>query len=88
MCNNAFHCIISKANDRDASLVCIVNPTNPTGDYWNVNEIKDYIEKNCERDTTVIVGEQFSAYHLELCCRLLNALISPSPLKNNNILTL
>ncbi len=49
--------MIFKANDRNATLMCIVNPTNPTGDYWNVNEIKEYIESNCEPETTVIVGE-------------------------------
>ncbi len=57
--------MIFKANDRGASLMCIVNPTNPTGDYWNINEIKAYIESSCEPETTVIVGRWPPAY-LEL----------------------
>eukprot|EP01084_Bolivina_argentea_P110771 197725_1 len=42
--------------------MCIVNPTNPTGDYWNVNEIKEYIERNCELETTVIVDESMQPW--------------------------
>lgn len=44
--------------DRSATLMCLVNPTNPTGDYWNVDEMKAYLEGACDAGTTVIVGER------------------------------
>lgn len=40
--------------------MCLVNPTNPTGDYWNVEEMKTYLEGACDAGTTVIVGESTS----------------------------
>lgn len=45
------------ANDRSATLLCVVNPTNPTGDYWGIEEMKAYIGESCDPGTTVIVGE-------------------------------
>lgn len=45
------------ATDRSATLMCLVNPTNPTGDYWGVEEMKAFIEGGCDAGTTVIVGE-------------------------------
>ena len=32
------------ADDAGATLMCMVNPTNPTGDYMTVETIKAYIE--------------------------------------------
>lgn len=45
------------ATDRSATLMCLVNPTNPTGDYWGIQEMKAFIEEGCDAGTTVIVGE-------------------------------
>eukprot|EP00288_Rhodomonas_lens_P012910 CAMPEP_0177706930 /NCGR_PEP_ID=MMETSP0484_2-20121128/9483_1 /TAXON_ID=354590 /ORGANISM="Rhodomonas lens, Strain RHODO" /LENGTH=377 /DNA_ID=CAMNT_0019218415 /DNA_START=43 /DNA_END=1176 /DNA_ORIENTATION=+ len=45
------------ASDRTASLMCLVNPSNPTGDYMPLDEMKDYLVTNCAEDTTVIVDE-------------------------------
>ncbi|CAN0587462.1 unnamed protein product, partial [Laminaria digitata] len=45
------------STDRSATLLCMVNPTNPTGDYWGVEEMKAFIEGGCDAGTTVIVGE-------------------------------
>lgn len=33
-------------DDASATLLCMVNPTNPTGDYLKVDAIKAYIEQN------------------------------------------
>ncbi|CAM9677941.1 unnamed protein product, partial [Heterosigma akashiwo] len=49
-------------DDRSAKLMCIVNPTNPTGDYWNKAEAKAYIEEQCEPGTTVIVDESMQPW--------------------------
>lgn len=46
------------STDRSATLMCLVNPTNPTGDYWGVEEMKAFIERGCDSGTTVIVGEE------------------------------
>lgn len=45
-----------KSNDMNAVLTCMVNPTNPTGDYLSVEDMKSYIEENCPEGHTVIVG--------------------------------
>ncbi|CAM9696335.1 unnamed protein product, partial [Choristocarpus tenellus] len=45
----------TSADDKSATLLCIVNPTNPTGEYWDLAKVKVYIEDSCERGTTVIV---------------------------------
>ena len=34
-------------NNEKANLVCLINPNNPTGDYLNINEMKQYITDNC-----------------------------------------
>lgn len=44
--------------DRSATLMCMVNPTNPTGDYWGIEKMKAFIEGGCDAGTTVIVGER------------------------------
>lgn len=49
--------------DRSATLMCLVNPTNPTGDYWDVEEMKTYLEGACDAGTTVIVGENKKQKH-------------------------
>ncbi|CAM9566862.1 unnamed protein product [Chrysoparadoxa australica] len=50
------------SDDRGASLMCLVNPTNPTGDYWSVPEVKAHIETTCAPDTTVIVDESMQPW--------------------------
>jgi len=51
-----------KYNDRSATLTCMVNPTNPTGDYLSVEEMKAYIEKECPDHHTVIVDESMQPW--------------------------
>lgn len=35
-------------DDASATLLCLVNPTNPTGDYLTVEAMKSYIEANAQ----------------------------------------
>ena len=53
---------VVEAGDRSANLVCMVNPTNPTGDYMNVEEIKDYIEASVPDGATVVVDESMQLW--------------------------
>ncbi|PHJ22104.1 class i ii superfamily protein [Cystoisospora suis] len=41
---------------RDAKLVCMVNPCNPTGDFLELESLKKYIEE-CQDSSTIIVDE-------------------------------
>ena len=43
-------------NDPSAALMCLVNPTNPTGDYLDCATMRTYIEANAADGSTVIVG--------------------------------
>ena len=52
----------SSAEDSDARLLCMVNPSNPTGDYLSVNKIMRYIEENCTGGSTVIVDESMQPW--------------------------
>ncbi|CAG8504814.1 11204_t:CDS:2 [Racocetra fulgida] len=48
--------ILSPQDTTRATLSCIVNPCNPTGDYKNVAEMKKWILDNVEEGGVVIVG--------------------------------
>mmetsp|Transcript_12632 Transcript_12632/g.16431 ORF Transcript_12632/g.16431 Transcript_12632/m.16431 type:complete len:392 (-) Transcript_12632:382-1557(-) len=54
--------VTAPADDREAKLMCIVNPTNPTGDYWNKSKMMKYLEDSCEAGTTVIVDESMQPW--------------------------
>ncbi|KAG3108051.1 hypothetical protein PI124_g11629 [Phytophthora idaei] len=49
-------------NDPKAALTCLVNPTNPTGDYMNVDKMKSYIETNCPDNHTIIIDESMQPW--------------------------
>jgi len=49
-------------SDKTASLLSIVNPCNPTGDFLLVEEIKSLIENNCESGSTVLVDESMQIW--------------------------
>ncbi|DAZ97655.1 TPA: hypothetical protein N0F65_003973 [Lagenidium giganteum] len=49
-------------NDKNAALTCLVNPTNPTGDYLQVEEMKKYIEEHCPDDHTIIIDESMQPW--------------------------
>jgi len=51
-----------KWNDKSAKLLCLVNPTNPTGDYWNIQEMKTYIEEQCPDNSAVLVDESMQMW--------------------------
>jgi len=44
------------------SMLSIVNPCNPTGEYLSVDDLKAYIEKICEQSTTVLVDESMQLW--------------------------
>ncbi|CAG8642710.1 19790_t:CDS:2 [Cetraspora pellucida] len=54
--------ILSPNDTTRATLSCIVNPCNPTGDYKNVAEMKKWILDNVEEGGVIIVGMVFSLY--------------------------
>lgn len=47
---------------RAFSILAIVNPCNPTGEYKEVAELKAYIEKICTPGTTVLVDESMQPW--------------------------
>ncbi|TMW69630.1 hypothetical protein Poli38472_001786 [Pythium oligandrum] len=49
-------------DDRNAALTCLVNPTNPTGDYMEVEEMKKYIETYCPDNHTIIIDESMQPW--------------------------
>jgi histidinol-phosphate/aromatic aminotransferase/cobyric acid decarboxylase-like protein len=53
-----------KANwdDKSARLTCMVNPTNPTGDYLPVEEMKKFIETNCGNGSFVVIDESMQPW--------------------------
>ncbi|CAG8487301.1 12089_t:CDS:10 [Ambispora gerdemannii] len=54
--------ILSGQEERSASLLCIVNPCNPTGDYFVLEELKQWIEANVEDGGVVIVDESMQPW--------------------------
>lgn len=49
-------------SDKSARLTCMVNPTNPTGDYLNVDEMKRFIETNCGDGSYVVIDESMQPW--------------------------
>lgn len=49
-------------DDRSAALTCLVNPTNPTGDYMDVAAMKAYIEAHCPDNHTIIIDESMQPW--------------------------
>mmetsp|Transcript_30100 Transcript_30100/g.44009 ORF Transcript_30100/g.44009 Transcript_30100/m.44009 type:complete len:398 (+) Transcript_30100:258-1451(+) len=52
----------TSADDDSANLMCLVNPTNPTGDYMRVDALKCYIQNRCRRGTSVLVDESMQPW--------------------------
>lgn len=49
-------------NDEAAGLYCLVNPTNPTGDYMPVEELKQWIETSVPDGAAVTVDESMQLW--------------------------
>ena len=49
-------------NDKSARLTCMVNPTNPTGDYLKVSEMRNFIETNCGDGSFVVIDESMQPW--------------------------
>jgi len=49
-------------NNLETDITCIINPCNPTGEYKNITELKEYIEKYCKKNSLVIVDESMQLW--------------------------
>ncbi len=49
--------ILDPSNPERADMLCIVNPCNPTGDYFSVEPLKKWIRDNVKQGGCVIVGK-------------------------------
>ena len=49
-------------HDTSAKLTCMVNPTNPTGDYLPVEAMKHYIETHCGDGSFVVIDESMQPW--------------------------
>ena len=59
---NDYNEIVDLEAKQDVGLMCCVNPTNPTGDYMNIQEMKDFIEKIATPGMTIIVDESMQPW--------------------------
>lgn len=50
------------ADPRQASLVCIVNPNNPTGEFWGRKQMEAWITDNVAPGTWVVVDESILCF--------------------------
>jgi len=50
-------------DDPDAPLTCLVNPNNPTGDWWTRDRVLSHIERYCNDGSTVLVDESMLMWH-------------------------
>ncbi|KAJ2841195.1 hypothetical protein GGI22_007999, partial [Coemansia erecta] len=60
--NNGFHLLPSDAPDK-ANVVCLVNPCNPTGDYLDLPELKQWIDDNALPGGYVLIDESMQPWH-------------------------
>lgn len=49
--------ILDPSSSERADMLCIVNPCNPTGDYFSVEPLKEWIKNNVKQGGCVIVGK-------------------------------
>ncbi|KAI8067666.1 pyridoxal phosphate-dependent transferase [Gilbertella persicaria] len=55
--------ILEPSNPEKADMLCIVNPCNPTGDYFSVEPLKAWIKDNVKSGGCVIVDESMQPWH-------------------------
>lgn len=55
--------VISATDPRPATLTCLVNPNNPTGQYMHIEEMKKYIEEHCPDNSVIMVDESMQIWH-------------------------
>ena len=55
------------SNDKTSNLLCIINPNNPTGEYMNLNDLKNYILDNLDHQSNdcqyIIVDESMQPWY-------------------------
>ncbi|KAI9273693.1 pyridoxal phosphate-dependent transferase [Sporodiniella umbellata] len=57
--------ILEPENPAAVDMLCIVNPCNPTGEYYSVDIMKSWIEKNIKDEGCVIVDESMQVWSSE-----------------------
>ncbi|KAI9469968.1 MAG: pyridoxal phosphate-dependent transferase [Benjaminiella poitrasii] len=55
--------ILDPSNPEKVDMICIVNPCNPTGDYFSVEPLKEWIRNNVKSGGCVIVDESMQPWH-------------------------
>ncbi|KAG1051236.1 hypothetical protein G6F43_006544 [Rhizopus delemar] len=55
--------ILDPSNTERADMLCIVNPCNPTGDYFSVEPLREWIRNNVKQGGCVIVDESMQPWH-------------------------
>ncbi|KAI9489684.1 pyridoxal phosphate-dependent transferase [Zychaea mexicana] len=60
--NNEFE-IMDPTYKEPVDLLCVVNPCNPTGDYFDVESLKAFIKANVVSGGTVLVDESMQPWH-------------------------
>lgn len=55
--------ILGPEEEERASLVCLVNPCNPTGDYLSQEEVLAWIHRHAQPGAVVIVDESMQLWH-------------------------
>ena len=60
---NGFEKVDASCMDEDVNLICLINPTNPTGDWRSREEMKEYISQSATRNTCVLVDESMQPFY-------------------------
>lgn len=50
-------------DDKGFKMLAVINPCNPTGDYLNIEQMKDYILSTCSNGMSVLVDESMQPWH-------------------------
>ncbi|KAJ3358485.1 hypothetical protein GGF32_000388 [Allomyces javanicus] len=55
--------ILAPTSSERATLTCIVNPNNPTGEYLDIESLKRWIATNVEDNGVVVIDESMQPWH-------------------------
>ncbi|KAI9216198.1 pyridoxal phosphate-dependent transferase [Blastocladiella britannica] len=55
--------ILAPTDSQPATLTCIVNPNNPTGEYMDITALKAWIRTNVEDNGVVVLDESMQPWH-------------------------
>jgi len=54
--------MVAPTSENNFGIMALVNPCNPTGEYFTVERMKKYIEDTCSNNTTVLVDESMQLW--------------------------